>query len=171
MRIIAAFLFIFLLVIAAKSCVSADENRRIALIADTQRMIDAMTPDMIPPIDVKPIDPASAKRAKAIGDNTTKFCRALGKVLRTDKDPEYKRAMIARASDEFTSHLKFGQQYSIKEQRIEIGMTPCMAIAAWGQPERINQSVGSYGVHEQWVYPANYLYFDDGVLKSFQSQR
>lgn len=171
MRIIGAFLFIFVIVITAKTCVSIDEDRRAALIADTQRMIDAMKPDMIPPIDVKPVDPAAAKRAKDVGDNTTKFCRALGKALRTDKDPEYKRAMIARASDDFATHTKFGQQSSIKKQQIEIGMTPCMAIAAWGPPEHINQSVGSYGVHEQWAYPANYLYFEDDVLKSFQSQR
>ena len=171
MRTIGALLFISILVITVKTCVSAEENRRIALIADTQRMIDAMAPDMIPPVNVKPIDAAATNRAKALGDNTTKFCRALGKALRTEKDPEYKRAMIARASDEFTSHLKFDQQSNIKEQRIQIGMTPCMAIASWGPPERINQSVGSYGVHEQWVYPANYLYFDDGTLKSFQSQR
>lgn len=171
MRIIGSLLLIFLLGITAKTCVSIDNARRTALIEDTERMLDAMRPDMVPPISAKPIDDAAIKRAQAAGDTPNKFCRALGLALRTDDDPEYKRAMIARASDEFASHTKFGQQHSIKKHLIEIGMTPCMAIAAWGPPDRINESVGSYGVHEQWVYPANYLYFENGVLRSFQSQR
>lgn len=39
----------------------------------------------------------------------------------------------------------------------------------WGEPVDVNRTVTQYGTHEQWVYGnGQYLYFDDGVLTSFQ---
>lgn len=52
---------------------------------------------------------------------------------------------------------------------IWIGMSDTMARESWGEPEQINRSVGSWGVHEQWVYGDNYVYFEDGVLSSWQT--
>lgn len=49
-----------------------------------------------------------------------------------------------------------------------IGMTSAEAIESLGEPERINRTTGSYGEHEQWVYKGAYLYFQNGLLKSFQ---
>lgn len=49
-----------------------------------------------------------------------------------------------------------------------IGMTSIEAIESIGEPERINRTTGSYGQREQWVYRGAYLYFQEGVLKSFQ---
>jgi hypothetical protein len=54
-----------------------------------------------------------------------------------------------------------------------IGMTDKMARESLGDPDDINRSVGSWGVHEQWVYERPnyqnvYLYFENGVLKSYQ---
>ena len=43
-----------------------------------------------------------------------------------------------------------------------------MALESWGQPDDINRSVGSWGVHEQWVYGDEYLYFENGKLTSWQ---
>ncbi len=113
-----------------------------------------------------PIDPKAMARAEKIAES--KHCSALGKALR-GTDHEFSRAMIQRTADLQLGILNPDQQETIKKQRIQLGMTPCMAIAAWGRPDDINRSVGSFGVHEQWVYPANYLYFQDGVLTSFQS--
>ena len=56
----------------------------------------------------------------------------------------------------------------IHKGEVRIGMTTEQCRAAWGRPERVNRSVGSYGVHEQWVYGRTYLYFEDGVMTSFQ---
>lgn len=61
----------------------------------------------------------------------------------------------------------------IAEQAIWIGMTDDMAKASRGICLDINRSVGSWGVHEQWVYrqkyrPTWYLYFEDGFLVSWQ---
>jgi hypothetical protein len=39
---------------------------------------------------------------------------------------------------------------------------------SWGEPDRINRSVGSWGVSEQWVYQDRYLYFKNGILTSYQ---
>ncbi len=58
----------------------------------------------------------------------------------------------------------------ILDGKIWLGMTDKMARDSWGSPYDINRSVGSYGVHEQWVYrkyDAN-LYFENGVLTSWQ---
>lgn len=50
-----------------------------------------------------------------------------------------------------------------------IGMTDKMALIALGYPSKINRSVGEWGVHEQWVYNNIYLYFENGILKSYQN--
>jgi hypothetical protein len=51
---------------------------------------------------------------------------------------------------------------------IILGMTKEQVIASWYRPNDINRSVGSWGVHEQWIYNNTYLYFEDGILTSFQ---
>ena len=42
-------------------------------------------------------------------------------------------------------------------------------ILSWGKPRNINRSIGKWGVHEQWVYPNRYLYFENGILTSLQT--
>lgn len=67
---------------------------------------------------------------------------------------------------------KFGKRFSdlVAQGKIAIGMTPEMAKAAWGEPEKVNTSVGSWGVNEQWVYGiGSYLYFENGKLTSWQN--
>lgn len=57
----------------------------------------------------------------------------------------------------------------IIDRKIWIGMTDEMAQESWGRPKDINRTTSSLGVHEQWVYPnSKYLYFEDGVLTSWQ---
>lgn len=51
-----------------------------------------------------------------------------------------------------------------------IGMTDKMALISLGKPNDINKSVGSWGIHEQWVYDDGfYCYFENGILKSYQN--
>ncbi|MCF6211185.1 MAG: hypothetical protein L3K24_11095 [Gammaproteobacteria bacterium] len=60
----------------------------------------------------------------------------------------------------------------IKSQKIQRGMTSKQALLSWGKPQKNNKSVGSYGVHEQWVYGnGQYLYFENNVLTSFQTSK
>ena len=44
-----------------------------------------------------------------------------------------------------------------------------MATISLGSPNDINRTVGSWGVHEQWVYNKIYLYFENGKLNSYQN--
>ena len=55
---------------------------------------------------------------------------------------------------------------------IRLGMTKEQAEASWGKPYDINKSVYAFGVNEQWVYGeygSSYLYFEDGILTSWQN--
>lgn len=57
---------------------------------------------------------------------------------------------------------------SLREGNFWLGMTDEMARIAFGDPKEINQTVGSWGKHEQWVYNSIYLYFENGKLTSYQ---
>ena len=67
---------------------------------------------------------------------------------------------------------KFGSEVAEKilYKRIWLGMTDEMARLSKGSPDKINRSVGPWGVHEQWVYDFEdmYLYFENGILTSWQ---
>lgn len=60
-------------------------------------------------------------------------------------------------------------QNLIKQRKIQIGMTDEQVLLSWGYPFRINKSVYAWGIEEQWVYERGYLYFKDGILKSYQT--
>lgn len=58
--------------------------------------------------------------------------------------------------------------------KVTRGMTRQQVRSAWGRPTKINETVGSYGVHEQWVYDrgdfrAQYVYLENGIVTSIQS--
>lgn len=59
-------------------------------------------------------------------------------------------------------------QKLIMERKIATGMTKEQAILSWGKADEIHKTVGSWGVHEQWVYGSSYLYFENGKLTSWQ---
>lgn len=58
---------------------------------------------------------------------------------------------------------------AIEEREVFIGMTEDMVLLSWGAPKDKNRSIGSWGMHEQWVYSSSYLYFEDGILRSIQN--
>ena len=66
---------------------------------------------------------------------------------------------------------KFGAANAklILEGKVKIGMTKAMCTEAWGHPYDINKTIGSWGVHEQWVYGSSYLYFENDILTSIQN--
>ena len=58
----------------------------------------------------------------------------------------------------------------ISNRNVYLGMNKEQAIASWGKPYDIHKTTTINGVHEQWFYSVhNYLYFDDGILTSFQN--
>lgn len=62
---------------------------------------------------------------------------------------------------------------AIRGGRIAMGMTAEQARLSFGEPTNINRSVGSWGVHEQWVYGGTgsrvYVYLENGVVTSWQN--
>ena len=60
-----------------------------------------------------------------------------------------------------------------KREGVSVGASMQDALdSSWGKPERINQTITANGVREQWVYGGgNYLYFQDGVLRTIQTGR
>jgi len=75
------------------------------------------------------------------------------------------------------AHERATLERLVKQRRLEalhsistedIGMTREQAESKFGLPMDVNRSVGSWGVHEQWVYNRTYLYFENGILTSWQ---
>lgn len=52
--------------------------------------------------------------------------------------------------------------------RIAIGLTAEQVRTSWHEPDHINRTVSASGTDEQWVYGGYYLYFDNGILRSWQ---
>lgn len=57
----------------------------------------------------------------------------------------------------------------ILEGKVRLGMTKKMCEEAWGHPYSKNKSIGSWGIHEQWIYGNSYLYFEGDKLTSIQN--
>jgi hypothetical protein len=61
--------------------------------------------------------------------------------------------------------VKFGASNwkTILEEKFKIGFTEEMTILSLGKPDEINRSTSG----DQWVYSSQYLYFEDGILESW----
>ena len=77
---------------------------------------------------------------------------------------------MVRRKDYVYDHPDLKQRIKdlILNGKISLGMTTKEVEASWGPDHRTNRSVGSWGVHEQWIYlDRYYLYFENGVLTSW----
>lgn len=59
----------------------------------------------------------------------------------------------------------------VAEKKIRVGMTTEQARASWGEPERINETVTANNRREQWIYGRQYIYFNNGILTSYQTPK
>lgn len=62
---------------------------------------------------------------------------------------------------------------SVAVGKIMVGMTAAHVRRAWGEPTKINVTLGARGRTEQWVYRGrnyrdDYVYLDNGVVRSVQ---
>ena len=96
---------------------------------------------------------------------------------RSKLEREQRLQKQAMAKDERAKRMevKYGAKTSKKilQGKIWLGMTDSMALDSYGPPTDVNRTVTKYGVSEQWVYEREhlgnkYLYFDDGILTSWQ---
>jgi len=77
---------------------------------------------------------------------------------------------IKKNHDKDKIKKKYGEFVANKifNHEIWIGMTADMARLSIGSPMEINRTIGSWGIHEQWVYKNRYLYFENDILTSWQ---
>lgn len=61
--------------------------------------------------------------------------------------------------------VKFGNSYweAILNEEVIVGFTEEMTLLSWGEPKSINRSSSG----DQWVYSSQYLYFENGIMQSF----
>jgi len=76
------------------------------------------------------------------------------------KEKERKEYLIQKYGDRFAD--------KILAKEIWIGMTKDMLIESWGEPQKINRTVLLDRIHEQWIYPNVYIYFENDILVSWQ---
>lgn len=83
---------------------------------------------------------------------------------------DQKLHMFISLSD-YNGYLKkYGTKFGrcVAEGDIVIGMNKNMVKDAWGDPDHVFTTQGTYGVHEQWVYGTRYIYFKNGIVTSKQ---
>jgi len=109
-------------------------------------------------------------------------CRldANGTVDRAIEINKHKRLYRAKQlrGDKDLQSKKWSQEVkeSIINSDIALGMTEEQVIYSWGSPKRTSRSVGSWGVHKQWIYEYSFLHrrysdtylsFENGILTSY----
>jgi len=60
--------------------------------------------------------------------------------------------------------------YKLKNGEYWLGMTKEQLEFSHGNPTKVNRTVGSWGIHEQWIYRSEDIifYLEDDILTSFQ---
>lgn len=66
--------------------------------------------------------------------------------------------------------LLYGKQIADKIIKHEywVGMNSLQAFESLGRPQKINETVTTFGTTQQWVYSDKYLYFENDILTSYQ---
>lgn len=96
------------------------------------------------------------------------FINDLGEQVLADHEYLFElggKSQVYTAQDADKYKTKFGvtNWHIILNREVKIGFTQEMVRLAWGEPKDINKA--SYG--DQWVYDDQYLYFENGKLKTF----
>ena len=102
-------------------------------------------------------------RKKKLQELTTKYGETYAQFLIEKSDKAIARFEVLSQ--------KYGKKSAklILEGKVSIGWSKEMCRESWGKPERINKTTTAWGVHEQWVYGYNYLYFEKGILTTIQN--
>ena len=92
---------------------------------------------------------------------------------RKREEEEYQAKQAAKAkqrNDAFAAHPEWSQGLKnlISTRHFQIGMSMEQVLLSLGDPDHKNVSVGAWGTYEQWIYGDTYLYFQNGILTSYQ---
>lgn len=98
--------------------------------------------------------------------------------LKKEFGEKYGLYLIKRSDEDVDRFRRLKKKYgalnaiAILGKSYAIGWTEDMVRESLGIPYDINRSVGSWGVHEQWIYKMDYetiyIYFENGKVRSFQ---
>lgn len=88
----------------------------------------------------------------------------------------YKTEAHIQALNELYDRKMVRAEYvgAVRNREIQIGMTECEVIAAWGWPTDQNKSHSSFGTRNQMVYrpyssaDAKYIYTNNSIVTSWQ---
>ena len=80
---------------------------------------------------------------------------------------QQRRELYVQAHPELADRVKS----AVLKGNITLGLSCDDTRASWGAPTKIHRTVGTYGVHEQWIYGDTYIYFENGILTSWQDSR
>ncbi len=140
--------------------------------------VDARTDEQLRTMRLSCIeDAAKAAKAKAAAKESQRQAEAKAAAARRRAEAEAEAARLsarveASQADRLARMIeKYGAEIGrkIAGYQIWLGMTSEMARDSRGRPEDINRTVTASGVHEQWIYGEHrYLYFDNGILTSWQ---
>lgn len=104
--------------------------------------------------------------------STEDFCVQYGMILRKDIPEKYSSVDgILRIFDSEAKKRKLKLEKSLVISRvIKIGIDQCDLYASWGRPMDKNRSVGSWGVHYQYIYGqfGPYVYTKNNRVVSWQ---
>lgn len=88
---------------------------------------------------------------------------------------EWRRYEKAVRDAIFAKHPEWPMAHksAVSRGEVALGMTSDQVRLSRGRPSDVNRSVGSWGVHEQWVYRKTnlkneYVYLENGVVTSWQ---
>lgn len=106
---------------------------------------------------------AAMRSAMEAGDPA--MARKIGQRYREVADAEFMK--LLSSADQAA---ELAERAAWRRQGVAVGMTAeRVLLSSWGPPQKVNRTVSSSGVSEQWVYAGgNYLYFQDGVLRTIQ---
>lgn len=99
----------------------------------------------------------AVKVIEAAKNNMTSLCVRYGRAKRAKTPSITDDAAVAYVDsvDGLTNGLDL---MNIKKREVEVGMTICGAIAAIGEPDKINHSANAYGERAQLVYRKRQVY-------------
>lgn len=107
---------------------------------------------------------------------------AINKCTAPDGKVSYQEAPCGTAQEAAELKVQSGPATTDQDSRfnnstavgkIMVGMTAAHVRRAWGEPTKINVTLGASGRTEQWVYRGrnyrdDYVYLDNGVVRSVQ---
>lgn len=70
---------------------------------------------------------------------------------------------------EYCKHLGEHEAWLMSQKKISMGMSEHGLVCSWGHPDRINESVGRWGVHKQYVYGRQYVYVENGEVEGWSN--